>query len=129
MNINKLGATLLIASMALAGAQAVHAQDSAAAPAADAAAPAAEVAAAPNAQIVAFVDYQYPTADANGDGTLTGEEFTAWIGGLKAAELEKAGQTVDQTAVKTYTEGALRTADKDADKIVSKVELVTFFGG
>ncbi len=97
-----------------------------AAPADDSAQPAAP---GPNPQIVAFVDHQFPTADADGDGTLTAAEFTAWIGGLKAAELEKAGEAADPAAVQAYADSALANADTDKDSVLSKDELVKFFGG
>lgn len=151
MVINKLVATGLLAPMALLGlSAAASAQPAApagpesaaptepqsAAPAGpESAAPAAPAdnaaqAAAPaaNPQIVAFVDHQYPIADTDGDGTLTAAEFTAWIRGLKAAELEKAGQP-DPAAAQTYADTALANADVDKDAVLGKDELVKFFGG
>lgn len=133
MNIKMLVATNVFMSVALLGAQAAIAQPvmpagpEGAAPAE--AAPAAPAAPAANPQIVAFVDYQFPAADADKNGTLTAAEFTTWVGGLKAAEMQKAGQAPDAAAVKTYADSALATADKDKDAVLSKDELVKFFGG
>ncbi len=104
------------------------------APAAPATAPGAEVPAAPapatppNPTVVAFVDQQFPTADANKDGTVTAAEFTGWITGLKTAEQQKAGQA-DAAAAKTYADNALAKADVDKDGNLTKTELVKFFGG
>ncbi len=92
------------------------------------AAPAAP-AAPPNPQVVAFVDQQFPTADANKDGTITADEFSAWVKGLKTAELQKAGQPADPNTVAAYASGALAAADKDKDGTLTKTELVRFFGG
>lgn len=125
-------ATMMGLSASLSGGQAAMAQDQTApaGPESAAQAPAGNAAqAAPsNPQVVAFVDSQFPSADADGNGTLTAAEFTAWISKLKAAELEKAGQA-DPAAVKTYADNALLTADTDKDGIVTKAELVKFFGG
>ena len=82
----------------------------------------------PNPQVVAFVDQQFPNADADKDGKVTAAEFTTWISGLKTAEQQKAGQ-VDPAAVKAYADGALAKADADKDGILTKTELVKFFGG
>ncbi|MBO9579913.1 MAG: EF-hand domain-containing protein [Sphingobium sp.] len=101
------------------------------APALDAEAPAtpAPTPAAPsNPTVVAFVDQQFPMADANKDGTVTAAEFTAWITSLKTAEQQKAGQ-VDPAAAKTYADNALAQADSDKDGTLTKAELVKFFGG
>ena len=133
MNIDKLVARSLIAATAAFTVHAAASAQDAVVPAGpESAAPVEEAApqAAPsNPQVVAFVDQQFPTADADGDGTLTAAEFSAWISGLKAAEREKAGQAADPEAVKAYTDGALAAADKDKDGILTKAELVTFFGG
>lgn len=104
------------------------------APAAPATAPGAAAPAAPapatppNPTVVAFVDQQFPTADANKDGTVTAAEFTAWITNLKTAEQQKAGQA-DPAAAKTYADNALAKADSDKDGNLTKTELVKFFGG
>ena len=75
-----------------------------------------------------FVDQQFPTADADKDGTVTAVEFTSWITNLKTAEQQKAGQ-VDAAAAKTYADNALAKADGDKDGTLTKTELVKFFGG
>ncbi len=141
MNIDKLVARSLVAATAaftihaaaLAQDTVVPAGPESAAPVEVApvapAEPAAPQAAPANPQVVTFVDQQFPTADGDGNGTLTAAEFSAWISGLKAAEREKAGQAADPAAVKAYADGALATADKDKDQILTKPELVTFFGG
>ncbi len=64
----------------------------------------------------AFVDQQFPVADANKDGTLTAAEFTAWAQGLKSTERRKAGQSVNPMAAKAYADGALLAADKNKDQ-------------
>lgn len=78
-------------------------------------------------QVVAFVDQQFPALDADGDGKLTQAEFEGWISQLKTAELESAGQPVDQTEVQTYAQNAFLSADRDADKLVTKEEVTQFF--
>jgi hypothetical protein len=125
MNIKMLIARLMLVSTALCGAHAVCAQPDPASP------PATETALAPahNPQVVAFVDYQFPMADTDADGNLTATEFTAWVGTLKAAEMEKAGQAADPAVVRAYAYNALLVADKDKNRALSKEELVVFFGG
>ncbi|MBO9575449.1 MAG: hypothetical protein J7494_06930 [Sphingobium sp.] len=124
MNINKLVAPVFLASMA-SGAFAQGAALGGPEGEAQAAAPAP----AGNPQITAFVDYQFPNADTDKNGTLTATEFTTWVGGLKAAELQKAGQAADAATVKSYADNALANADADKDGTLSKAELVKFFGG
>lgn len=132
MKIKKLAAALVVASGV-----ALSCQTGALAQGAQLGGPegeqqqAAESAAAPagNPQITAFVESQFPAADADKNGTLTAMEFTAWISTLKTAELQKAGQPIDAAAVKSYADSALAAADKDKDATVSKAELVGFFGG
>ncbi len=80
-------------------------------------------------QVAAFVDSQFPALDADKDGALTTTEFEGWITRLKTAELEQAGKPVNAQEVKTYAQNALRTADKDSDKKVSKAEATQFFSG
>jgi len=92
-----------------------------------AASPATVPSTPPNPRVVAFVDQQFPVADANRDGTLTAPEFTAWVSALKTAERQKAGLPDDPDAVKVYTDAALYTADGDKDKILTKTELANFF--
>jgi hypothetical protein len=136
MNINKMVAgalltsalTLGLNSAAMAQSAVPAGPESEAAPAPEAA-PAEPAAPAQNPQIVAFVDSQFPAADANSDGTLTAVEFTTWISGLKTAEQQKAGQPADAAAAKAYADNALANADKDKDGVLTKAELVTFFGG
>jgi hypothetical protein len=92
-------------------------------------APAQQAQAAPAAgasPVIAFVDQQFPQADANGDGSLSPTEFEPWIAKFKAAELQSAGKPVVAAEVKTYASNAFATADKDANKLVSKVELTQF---
>jgi hypothetical protein len=139
MNINKLVALSVVVSSFVGGhaalAQTAGApagpEGAAAAPVQPAPAePAAPAQAAPaNPQVVAFVDSQFPAADADANGTLTAAEFTSWISKLKTAELEKAGQPADAAAVKAYADNALLTADADKDGTITKAELVKFFGG
>lgn len=91
--------------------------------------PAPAPATPPNPPVVAFVDQQFPLADANKDGTLTAAEFTAWAKGLKSTERRKAGQRVDAMAAKAYADGALLAADRNKDQLLTKTELADYFGG
>lgn len=79
-----------------------------------------------NPQVVAFVDQQFPSADADGDGKLSAAEFEGWISKIKAAELAQTGKPVVEAEVKTYASNAFANADKDADKAVTKTELTQF---
>jgi len=101
------------------------------APAQETAAPAEAAAPAPaaNPQIVAFVDQEFPQADADGDGKLSEAEFKAWITKLKLAELQAQNKPVDQAQVDTYATNAFSMTDKDSDKLVSRDDLVSFFSG
>ncbi len=128
MRINKLFVTGLIVSASFIGTQ-----SSALAQGAPLGGPEGEAvaasAAAPNPQVVAFDDQQFPNADADKDGTVTAVEFTTWISGLKTAEMQKAGEPADGAAVKADADGAHAKGDADKDGILTKAELVTFFGG
>jgi len=124
----------IVASLMFA--QTVSAQEAAApapqteTPAPASEAPAQETAApAANPQIVAFVDQEFPQADADGDGKLSEAEFKAWITKLKLAELQAQNKPVDQAQVDTYATNAFSMTDKDSDKLVSRDDLVSFFSG
>lgn len=82
-----------------------------------------------NAQVVAFVDQQFPQADADGDGSLSPTEFQPWIKALKSAELQSSGGTVDEAEVTTYASNAFATADADGNKLITKDELTQFLSG
>ncbi|MBN8829666.1 MAG: EF-hand domain-containing protein [Sphingomonadales bacterium] len=79
-------------------------------------------------QVASFVDQQFPTVDTDADGALTQTEFEGWISKLKTAELQSSGKPVDAAEVRTYAQNAFLTADKDADKKVTKAEVAQFFG-
>jgi hypothetical protein len=125
MNMKKITASSLVIAAALIGAPGWAQEASApsdpttAAPADPAPAPPA----AANTQVAAFVDQQFPQADADGNGSLSKTEFEPWIAKFKAAETGKQAADAD---VKTYATNAFASADKDADKLVSKVELKQF---
>ncbi|MBB5986207.1 EF-hand domain-containing protein [Sphingobium lignivorans] len=98
-------------------------------PAPQAPAQTAEAPAEGKPQVVAFVDQQFPQADADGDGSLSPTEFEPWIKALKTAELQSSGGTVDEAEVTTYASNAFATADADGNKLVSKDELTQFLQG
>lgn len=94
-------------------------------------APAQQAQAAPasgTTQVAAFVDQQFPQADADGDGSLSATEFQPWISKLKSAELQSAGKPADAAEVQTYAANAFASADKDSNKLVTKAELTQFLG-
>lgn len=120
----------------------VGAADPASAPTTAAPAPVAPVSATPSAstaatattgnaasQVSAVVDAGFPKYDLNKDGTLSAAEFKQWISDLKTQELATDGKPADAAAVKTYASTALKAADKDGDKSVSRAELTSFLGG
>jgi hypothetical protein len=105
-------------------------------PAGPASPPVAEAAPSPgapttpgNPQVVAFVNSQFPSADANGDGSLSKEEFDAWVGKMKVAEAQQQGKPVDQAEVTSYATAAFARADADKSLTVSRSELTQFLQG
>lgn len=92
-------------------------------------APAPDASANAPTQVVAFVDTQFPTADANGDGQLSQSEFEGWMGKLKEAELKQAGKPVVQAEVSSYANNAFARADADKNQQVTRTELTQFLQG
>ena len=82
-----------------------------------------------NPQVVAFVNSQFPAADTNGDGSLSKEEFDAWVGKMKVAEAQQQGKSVDQAEVTSYATAAFARADADKNMTVSRSELTQFLQG
>lgn len=82
-----------------------------------------------NPQVVAFVNSQFPAADTNGDGSLSKEEFDAWVSKMKVAEAQQQGKTVDQAEVTNYATVAFAQADADKSQSISRTELTQFLQG
>lgn len=82
-----------------------------------------------NAQVLAAVEAGFPKYDADKSGTLSDAEFKQWVSDLKTSEMAAEGKSADASAVKQYASAALKSADKDGDKSVTKDELTSFLGG
>lgn len=103
-------------------------QPSAAAPtqSADAASSAASGSAA---QVSAVIEAGFPKYDADGSGDLSQAEFKQWISDLKTQEMAASGQALDAAKADQYASNALRVADADGNKAVTRDELTSFLGG
>lgn len=82
-----------------------------------------------SAQVAAVIEAGFPKYDADGSGDLSQAEFRQWISDLKTQEMAAQGKTAAATEVTQYAQLAMRSADRDANKIVSRDELVAFLGG
>ena len=75
-----------------------------------------------------LVDAEYPSYDANKNGTLDQAEFGKWVLALYAASGDaKAPQ--DAAAKDKWSKAAFATADTDKNKTISKAEMNVFLVG
>jgi len=84
----------------------------------------AQAAPASGDQIAGLVSKEFPTYDANKDGSLNQGEFGAWMVALKKAS--DPATTADSPATKSWIGAAFAQADKDKSKSVSQQELTGF---
>lgn len=99
-------------------------------PAPDASAPPAATESAPStaaatpAQIAQIVDQEFPTYDADADGSLNAGEFAVWMKKLRTA----TDPSVDPESadVKSWIDQAFAAADADKSGGVDKTELTGF---
>lgn len=103
-------------------------QPSAAAPAQSADAGAA-ASSNSSAQISAVIEAGFPKYDADGSGDLSQAEFKQWVSDLKTQEMAASGQALDAAQADQYASRALRVADADGNKAVTRDELTSFLGG
>ncbi len=75
-------------------------------------------------QVATVVQTEFPTYDANKDGSLEKAEFSSWMVKLKQASDPKA--TATSPATKTWVDAAFAQADKDKSRSVTQPELVGF---
>lgn len=108
-------------------------QPAAGAPAQSAPAQSADAGAAASsnssAQISAVIEAGFPKYDADGSGDLSQAEFKQWVSDLKTQEMAASGQALDSTQADQYASRALRVADADGNKAVTRDELTSFLGG
>lgn len=82
-----------------------------------------------SAQVSAVIEAGFPKYDADGSGDLSQAEFKQWVSDLKTQEMAASGQGLDATQAEQYASRALRVADADGNKTVTRDELTTFLGG
>lgn len=82
-----------------------------------------------SAQISAVVEAGFPKYDTDGSGELSQAEFKQWVSDLKTQEMAASGQALDAAQADQYASRALRVADADGNKAVTRDELTTFLGG
>ncbi len=82
-----------------------------------------------SAQISAVIEAGFPKYDADGSGDLSQAEFKQWVSDLKTQEMAASGQALDAAQADQYASRALRVADADGNKAVTRDELTSFLGG
>lgn len=114
---------------------AVPAQDQAAqdpaaqSPAGQAPAAQAQPAEASATNVAAVVESEFPTYDADKSGSLSKAEFAKWMTALKKEEVKSTGETLSDSKIAAWANGAFASADKDKNRKVSKAELIGYLGG
>lgn len=96
---------------------------------ADAGAAAGAAASNSAAQISAVIEAGFPKYDTDGSGDLSQAEFKQWVSDLKTQEMAASGQALDASQADQYASRALRVADADGNKAVTRDELTAFLGG
>lgn len=91
-------------------------------------APSADAAPATDADIAYAVNQQFPTHDANSDGTLDQGEFAAWMIPLQTAQLPD-GTTPTDEQLQSWAREAFGTADSDGSEGLNQAEVTTYLGG
>jgi hypothetical protein len=80
-------------------------------------------------QVTAFLNAQFPAADADGDGQLSRDEFIPWVTQLRQRQSARTGTSTDPAEAGTYANNAFARADVDRNNFVTRGELTTFLGG
>jgi hypothetical protein len=100
------------------------ADDTAATAATAAPAEAAQPAAAGATQVAQVVDSEFPTYDADKNGSLDAKEFAGWM--VKLKSVSDPATKADDPATKQWVAAAFKQADADKSRSLTKTELTGF---